>query len=157
MNPIHLIATRALSGILLAAFLLHVGPPAAAQSAGPQEPQLTPEEIEAARGARLKLAATGLEKLYKLHPEAQQTVEKAAGYAVFDVTSIYVLLFVGQKGAGVLFDNKTRKPTYMQSMRAGTGPGVGSSACTRYSSSRAMGRWSSSCSPAAPEATSAPR
>jgi lipid-binding SYLF domain-containing protein len=125
MNPIHLIATRALSGILLAAFLLHVGPPAAAQSAGPQEPQLTPEEIEAARGARLKLAATGLEKLYKLHPEAQQTVEKAAGYAVFDVTSIYVLLFVGQKGAGVLFDNKTRKPTYMQSMRAGTGPGVG--------------------------------
>jgi hypothetical protein len=116
--------TRLLGGIMFSAALLYGGP-ALPQSAGPQEPVLSPAEKEAERQARLKLAADGLEKLYKLHPEAQQTLEKAAGYAVFDVTSIYAILFVGQKGKGVMFDNKTKEPTYMQSMRAGTGPGIG--------------------------------
>ena len=126
MNHISLITTRALAAILFGAMLLHGGRLALAQSSTSQEvPALSPAEKEAEREARLKLATAGLEKLYKLHPEAQQTVEKAAGYAVFDVTSIYAILLVGQKGKGVLFDNKTKKPTYMQSLRAGTGPGVG--------------------------------
>jgi lipid-binding SYLF domain-containing protein len=34
-------------------------------------------------------------------------------------------MFVGQKGQGVLFDNATKKPTFMLSTRLGTGPGVG--------------------------------
>lgn len=91
----------------------------------PQQPQLTPAEKEAERNARLKLAADGLEKLYKVTPEARKAVESAPGYAVFDVSAIYVILFVGQKGKGVIFDNATKKPTYMLSTRAGTGPGVG--------------------------------
>jgi lipid-binding SYLF domain-containing protein len=110
---------------LLGAGLVALGPGAFAQSDTQQQPALSPAEKEAERQARLKLAADGLEKLYKLHPDAQQTLEKAAGYAVFDVTSIYAILFVGQKGKGVMFDNKTKKPTYMLSARAGTGPGVG--------------------------------
>jgi lipid-binding SYLF domain-containing protein len=52
-------------------------------------------------------------------------VESAPGYAVFDISAIYAILFVGQKGKGVLFDNATKKPTYMLSARAGTGPGIG--------------------------------
>jgi lipid-binding SYLF domain-containing protein len=91
----------------------------------PQQPQLTPAEKEAERKARLKLAADGLEKLYKVTPEARKAIESAPGYAVFDVSAIYVILFVGQKGKGVIFDNATKKPTYMLSTRAGTGPGVG--------------------------------
>ena len=91
----------------------------------PQPPQLTPAEKEAERNARLKLAAGGLEKLYKATPEARKAIESAPGYAVFDVSAIYVILFVGQRGKGVLFDNATKKPTYMLSSRAGTGPGVG--------------------------------
>ena len=114
----------ALAGLLVAGLLVYV-PPAMAQSSMPQEPALSPAEKEAERQARLKLAADGLEKLYKLHPEAQQALEKAVGHAVFDVTSIYAILFVGQKGKGVMFDNKTKTPTYMQSARAGTGPGFG--------------------------------
>ena len=121
----HLAITRLLGGILLGAMLLHGGLPALAQSDTQQEPALSPAEKEAERKTRLKLAADGLEKLYKLHPDAQQTLEKAAGYAVFDVTSIYAIFLVGQKGKGVMFDNKTKKPTYMLSTRAGTGPGVG--------------------------------
>jgi lipid-binding SYLF domain-containing protein len=112
---------------MLAAGLVTGGQWAIAQSPDEvqQEAPLTPEQKEAERKARLKLAADGLEKLYKLQPEARQAVEKAAGYAVFDVSAIYAILFVGQKGKGVLFDNATKKPTYMLSTRAGTGPGIG--------------------------------
>jgi lipid-binding SYLF domain-containing protein len=87
--------------------------------------KLTPEEKHAAREARLKVAADGLDRLYKLQPDARQAVEKSVGYAVFDITSLYAILFVGQKGQGVLFDNGSKKQTFMTSTRAGTGPGVG--------------------------------
>jgi lipid-binding SYLF domain-containing protein len=90
-----------------------------------QQKELTPEQKEVERKARLKLASDTLEKLYKTKPEARKAVESAAGYAVFDISAIYVVLFVGQTGKGVLFDNKTKKPTYMAAARAGTGPGVG--------------------------------
>jgi len=115
------------ASILCAALLLPGARIATAQSpdSQQQEPPLSPEEKEAERKLRLKIVADGLEKLYRLQPKAQAAVEKAAGYAVFDITSTYAILFVGQKGKGVLFDNKTKKPVYMSSLRAGTGPGIG--------------------------------
>ena len=119
MSPIARIVTAG----MLASGLLTGGQFAIAQSE--EQPKLTAEEKEAERKARLQLAADGLEKLYKLQPEARQAVEKSAGYAVFDVSAIYAILFVGQKGKGVLFNNATKKPTYMLSNRAGTGPGIG--------------------------------
>jgi lipid-binding SYLF domain-containing protein len=119
MSPI----TRIITAGMLAAGLLAGGQFAIAQSE--EQPKLTAEEKEAERKARLKLAADGLEKLYRVQPEVRQAVEKAPGYAVFDVTSLYAIMFVGQKGKGVLFDNATKKSTYMLSNRAGTGPGVG--------------------------------
>src|SRR4029450_2167474 len=113
---------------MLAAGMLAVamlgGPSVNAQNQG-QAPGLSAEEKETERPARLKLAAVGLEKLYKLYPGARKAVESAPGYAVFDISAIYAILFVGQKGKGVLFDNATKKPTYMTSARAGTGPGIG--------------------------------
>jgi len=87
--------------------------------------KLTAEQKAAEREARLKIASDGLDKLYKIEPGAREAVEKAVGYAVFDVNSIYAILLVGQKGKGVLFDNATKAPTFMLSTRAGTGPGVG--------------------------------
>jgi lipid-binding SYLF domain-containing protein len=109
-----------LGGAALAAACLAPMAPASAQDA-----PLSPEAREAERSARLQLAAEGLDKLYRLQPDARAAVEKAAGYAVFEVNSIYAILFVGQKGQGVLFDNATKKPTFMLSTRVGTGPGVG--------------------------------
>lgn len=120
MSPI----TRIITAGMLAAGLLAGGQFAIAQSES-EQPALTAEEKEAQRKALLKMAADGLAKLYRLQPEARQAVEKAPGYAVFDITSLYAILFVGQKGRGVLFNNATKKPTYMLSNRAGTGPGVG--------------------------------
>ena len=87
--------------------------------------KLTPEQREAERNARLKLSEDALAKLYKLQPDAKKAVEGAVGYAVFDITSIYAIMFVGQKGKGVLFNNASKKTTFMTSSRMGTGPGAG--------------------------------
>jgi len=87
--------------------------------------KLTPEAKEAERKARFKIAEDALEKLYKASPEARKAVEGAEGYAVFDINSIYAILFVGQKGKGILFNNKSKKTTFMTSSRMGTGPGAG--------------------------------
>lgn len=118
--------------LLLTAASLPLGQGAIAQSNSKnnkdnkeQASKLTPEQKEAGRNAELKMAATGLQKLYAVQPDARKSIEGAVGYAVFDITSIYAILFVGQKGKGVLFDNTTKKTTFMLSTRAGTGPGVG--------------------------------
>jgi lipid-binding SYLF domain-containing protein len=110
------------------ALLAAIGMPAHHGVAADQKseaPKMTPAEKQAEREVRLKIAADGLERLYAVQPDARAVVEKGAGYAVFDVSAIYALLLVGQKGKGVLFDNATKKPTYMLSARAGTGPGIG--------------------------------
>ena len=111
----------AAAGLLVAA----LARPAAAKDEKKESSKMTPAEKEAERAARLKMAETALEKLYKLQPEARAAIEKAPGYAVFDISSIYAILFVGQRGTGVLVDNATKKHTFMTSQRAGTGPGVG--------------------------------
>ncbi|MGE5856506.1 MAG: hypothetical protein ACM34C_08070 [Syntrophaceae bacterium] len=66
-----------------------------------------------------------LADLYKLKPESKEVVEKAEGYAVFDATGVFALLYVGIAGRGVLIDNSNGEATYMTMARAGTGPGVG--------------------------------
>lgn len=124
--PMHNRWISILAAILCTAFLLTGGRIALAQSdAQQQEQPLSPEEKEAERKLRLKIAADGLDKLYKEQPDARPVVEKAAGYAVFDVTSTYAILLVGQRGKGLLVDNETKKSLYMSSLRAGTGPGFG--------------------------------
>jgi lipid-binding SYLF domain-containing protein len=110
--------------LTFAAAVLVVGA-AVAPAAWSQDAPLSAEAKQAERQVRLQLAEQGLQKLYRLQPDAQAAVQKAAGYAVFEVDSIYAVLFVGQKGKGVLFDNSTKQPTFMNSTRVGTGPGVG--------------------------------
>jgi lipid-binding SYLF domain-containing protein len=118
-------AVRVLAAAALAAAIGGAAGAAWAQSQAPSQPELSAADKEAERKARLDLAARGLEKLYQVQPDARAAVEKGAGYAVFDVSAIYAVLFVGQKGKGVLFDNATKQPVYMTSARAGTGPGIG--------------------------------
>jgi len=114
--------------LLLAAATLPWGQSAYAQSTKKEQAstsKLTPEQKEAERKARIKLAEEALAKLSKVQPEAQKAVEGAVGYAVFDITSIYAIMFVGQRGKGILFDNASKKTTFMTSSRMGTGPGAG--------------------------------
>jgi lipid-binding SYLF domain-containing protein len=110
--------------LLLAAASLPSGQSAMAQSDASAS-KLTPAAKEAERKARFKIAEDALAKLYKVTPEARKAVEGSVGYAVFDITSIYAILFVGQKGKGILFENASKKTTFMTSSRMGTGPGAG--------------------------------
>lgn len=114
------LARLVVASVVAAAGFANLTPAAAQETAA-----LSPEAKESERHARLKLASDGLQKLYALQPDARAAVEKSAGYAVFEVDSIYAVLFVGQRGKGVLFDNATKAPTFMLSTRAGTGPGLG--------------------------------
>lgn len=66
-----------------------------------------------------------LAELYKTNPEAKADVETAVGYAVFDATGINVILLVGVKGKGIAVEKASQKVTYMDMVRAGSGPGVG--------------------------------
>ncbi|MFI4928441.1 MAG: hypothetical protein ACHP7E_12295, partial [Burkholderiales bacterium] len=110
-------ATAALAALLVAA----TSPVLAQDAAAPASTDAKSEQ----RNARLQMAQAALDKLYQAQPDARAAVEKAAGYAVFDVDSVYAVLFVGQKGKGVLIDNASSTPVFMQSTRVGTGPGVG--------------------------------
>jgi lipid-binding SYLF domain-containing protein len=66
-----------------------------------------------------------LADLYKLKPQARELIEKSEGYAVFDATGLFVVLYVGITGRGVLIDRSNGQATYMTMARAGTGPGAG--------------------------------
>jgi hypothetical protein len=86
---------------------------------------LTPEKVKAKREEILKMANDALERLYKKYPQTKERIENAYGYGVFQVKSVNLLLYVAGKGLGVVFDNKTKKPVFMDAIRAGTGPGLG--------------------------------
>ena len=98
------------------------GEPAATVENQAKEGQETAEQQ---RREILTMRDKTLFDLAALKPEAKEALEKAAGYAVFDATGVYVLLYVGITGRGVLVDNATGEATYMTMARAGTGPGVG--------------------------------
>ena len=116
----------AASALLIATFpALGADKPKGEQKADEAEKKLTPQEKQKQQDAILKFADESLQKLYATKPETRKKVEEAVGYAVFDLSAVNIILFVGQRGKGVLIGNKTRKPTYMLTTRAGTGPGLG--------------------------------
>lgn len=86
---------------------------------------LSQEQISEQRGKVLGMTDKALARLYAQKPEARKEIEQAAGYGVFDVTAINAVVLVGSRGPGVIVDNKTKAQTFMLSMRAGTGPGLG--------------------------------
>jgi lipid-binding SYLF domain-containing protein len=89
--------------------------------------QSTPSgsDVDARRASILKHADETMIKLYAEHPKAREEIAAAPGYAVFDLASVNAVLLVGQAGKGVMVNNRTRVPTYMKAVRAGTGPGLG--------------------------------
>lgn len=91
----------------------------------PQKQNLSTPEIEKQRQTELDMSKKVLARLYAAKPEAKAEIEAASGYGIFDITSINALILVGQKGKGVIFDNKTGAPTFMLAGKIGTGPGLG--------------------------------
>ena len=120
-----LLGALLLSGAAILPWVQAAFAQSSAPASAPASATKTSADKEAARQALQKMSANGLARLYKVQPEARKSVEAAVGYAVFDISSIYAILFVGQKGQGVMVDNASKKTTYMSSSRMGTGPGVG--------------------------------
>jgi hypothetical protein len=54
-----------------------------------------------------------------------ELLKNSYGYGAFEGYGVNLVLYVVGKGHGVVFDNKTKTPIFMNSIRAGTGPGVG--------------------------------
>ena len=91
----------------------------------PEKKNLSQEQILEQRSVMLGKADKALARLYAQNPGARKEIEESVGYGVFDVTTVNAVVLVGAKGPGVIFDNKTKLPTYMMALRAGTGPGLG--------------------------------
>ena len=72
-----------------------------------------------------KMRRETLTRLYKVHPEAQAAIQKAAGYAVFSNVGINLILLSAAGGSGVAHNNKTGKDVYMKMVSGGFGFGLG--------------------------------
>jgi lipid-binding SYLF domain-containing protein len=94
-------------------------------TAGVQGDTSTKDSKELNRRKILAMKDHTLADLYMHKPEAKEIIEKAEGYAVFDASGVFVVLYVGIAGRGVLIDNSNGEATYMTMARAGTGLGVG--------------------------------
>jgi lipid-binding SYLF domain-containing protein len=80
---------------------------------------------EEKRDKTRKMSAEALQDLYKLEPTSQASIQKAAGYAVFDNMGVNVLLLSTARGSGLAVSNKTKQETFMKMVSAGAGLGMG--------------------------------
>ena len=83
------------------------------------------EDNEKKREKTRKMSAEALQDLYKLEPTSQASIQKAAGYAVFDNMGVNVLLLSTARGSGLAVNNKTKQETFMKMASAGAGLGMG--------------------------------
>jgi lipid-binding SYLF domain-containing protein len=82
----------------------------------------SPEE----KKAKIRTAAQQtLQDLYKMHPSAQDDIQKSAGYAVFKNFGTNLLVVSTASGAGVATNNQTKQETFMKMISGGAGLGVG--------------------------------
>jgi lipid-binding SYLF domain-containing protein len=72
-----------------------------------------------------KMAESTLADLYKREPDSKVTIEKSAGYAVFNNMGTNLLLLSTARGAGLAVNSRTRQETFMKMISAGAGLGVG--------------------------------
>jgi len=83
------------------------------------------DDADTKREKTRKMAAQTLQDLYKLQPTSQASIQKAAGYAVFDNTGVNVLVLSTARGSGLTVKNKTKQETFMKMGSVGAGLGVG--------------------------------
>jgi lipid-binding SYLF domain-containing protein len=77
------------------------------------------------RAKTRKMADQTLKDLYKMEPKAQEEIQKAVGYAVFNNMGTNILLLSTARGAGVAVNSQTKQETFMKMVSAGAGIGLG--------------------------------
>lgn len=83
------------------------------------------DAIAARRQQVIKMSQHALEMLFAENSKVKDEIGAAAGYAVFDLSSVNAVIVYGARGKGVIFDNMTGGATFMKTARVGTGPGIG--------------------------------
>ena len=83
------------------------------------------EEIKQEKADIRKMGKETLTRLYKVQPSAPKAVSKSAGYAVFSNFGMKIFVAGGGSGKGIIFDNKTKKKTFMKMVELQAGIGMG--------------------------------
>jgi len=83
------------------------------------------EEIKQKKADIHKMAKETLSRLYKVQPSAKNAISQSAGYAVFSNFGTKIFLAGGGSGKGVVYDNKTKKETFMKMIEVQAGLGFG--------------------------------
>ena len=86
--------------------------------------QIDPDVVKL-RGEYLEVAKISLETMYSNDASLRAKFESSTAFGVFEVKNFNALLYVAAYGRGVIFDNKNRHVIYMNTVRSGTGPGIG--------------------------------
>ena len=86
---------------------------------------MSPEEQQAKRSELDKMGDETIAALLEKHPEAQEALELAVGYAVVDMTVTKIPVFGGGGGSGVIFDGRSGSKSYVKVSRFEVGGGLG--------------------------------
>jgi len=83
------------------------------------------KEIEEEKSEIRKAVKETLTELYKVAPSAKKATSKSAGYAVFNNFGMKIFFAGSGTGKGIVFDNKTKKQTFMKMIELQAGLGFG--------------------------------
>ena len=83
------------------------------------------KEIEQEKADIRKMAKETLARLYKLQPSAKKSISKSAGYGVFSNFGMKIFVAGSGTGKGIVFDNKSKKQTFMNMIELQAGLGLG--------------------------------
>jgi lipid-binding SYLF domain-containing protein len=72
-----------------------------------------------------KVVKDTLNQLHKLQPASKETIQKAAGYAVFSNFGMKIFFAGGGSGKGIAVNNATKKETFMKMLEVQAGLGFG--------------------------------
>jgi len=83
------------------------------------------DKYEKKRNDIRKLAKNTLERLYEMTPGAEEAIEDAAGYAVFNNFGLKIFIAGGGRGSGIAVDNSTGEEIFMNMLEVQAGLGMG--------------------------------
>jgi lipid-binding SYLF domain-containing protein len=81
--------------------------------------------VEERREDTRAMAHETLERLYRSQPRARESIESAAGYAVFSNFGLKIFLAGGGGGSGIVVDNRRGRETFMKMVEVQAGLGFG--------------------------------
>ena len=121
MEKVHKVILMA----IVFAFALSFTSPASALFGKEKTEEEKKKEIQQERADIRKMAKETLTRLYKLQPSAKKLISKSAGYGVFSNFGMKIFVAGSGKGKGIVFDNKSRKQTFMKMIELQAGLGLG--------------------------------